>query len=80
MLHTGIPGRGSELTAIQKGGELVTTHRDTFRGEAMSSSINSSEFIFRRQRQKITCIPQGNGYAYFFFQLLNASKLDSGTH
>ena len=61
MLHTGTPGRGSDLAAMQEGGELLTTHRDTFRGEALNLAINPSESV-KRQQQRITCIPQGNGY------------------
>ena len=52
------PGRRSG-PARQECGELVTTHRDTFRGEALSSANAPSESV-RRQQQRITCIPQGN--------------------
>ena len=53
---------------MQESGEVVTTHRDTFRGEALSSATALSESA-RRQLQRITCIPQGNAisrsHAYF---------------
>ena len=61
-------GGGSQLASrleLQEGGELLSTHRDTFRGEALASAIDPPESV-RRQRQRITCIPQGNnGYANF---------------
>ena len=58
---------------MQESGEVVTTHRDTFRGEALSSATALSESA-RRQLQRITCIPQGNAmsrsYAHFRYTLV----------
>ena len=56
---TGTPSGRRSGPARQECGELVTTHRDTFRGEALSSANAPSESV-RRQQQRITCIPQGN--------------------
>ena len=68
----GTPRGGSQLTSrleLQEGGELLSTHRDTFRGEALASAIDPPESV-RRQRQRITCIPQGNNNGYANFQML----------
>ena len=54
-LHfTGAPGEGQAVRC----GKMVTTHRDTFRGESLASTSAPSESV-KRQQQRITCIPQG---------------------
>ena len=70
---TGTPSNGRAAL----NGEMVSTHRDTFKGEALPTSTAASESV-RRQRQRITCIPQGTLALWATLYMCFASQLYSG--